>query len=29
MTAKAKPAPRNDAGSTEQHVGKVVQVIWP
>jgi F-type H+-transporting ATPase subunit beta len=29
MATKTKPAPRNDAGSTEQHVGKVVQVIGP
>jgi F-type H+-transporting ATPase subunit beta len=29
MATKAKLAPRSDAGSTEQHVGKVVQVIGP
>src|SRR5229473_2471097 len=29
MATKAKRAPRADAGSTEQHVGKVVQVIGP
>ncbi len=29
MATKTKPAPPNDAGATEQHVGKVVQVIGP
>ena len=29
MATKANRAPRADAGSTEQHVGKVVQVIGP
>jgi F-type H+-transporting ATPase subunit beta len=29
MATKPKPAARSDAGSTEQHVGKVVQVIGP
>src|SRR6266849_2273588 len=29
MATKAKRAPRADAGSTEHHVGKVVQLFWP